>query len=261
MKKILTTVVSTAMFLFVGAGTALAQDEESDDIEATPVEGFTCKYNEGMGRADLDKVNAEWNEWMDDNGQNDYFAAIMTPQYFGELNFDVAWIGGWKDGHAMGSGTDRWLTEGSDLGARYAEVVTCDSHAGYVSLNVRKPPQNDDESDNSFVLRFWNCSIEDGKTFEDYLEAQKAWNAYADENEIVNGAWVWFPTMGEVDDDYDFKFIVSHSDYTAFGANWQKFMDGHWRKSRELFSDLLDCDVSRVYDATIVRRMPMDDAE
>jgi hypothetical protein len=71
MKKILTTAVSAAMFLLVGFGTAIAQDEESDEPEATPVETWTCDYNDGKGPADLDEVIAEWNDWMDDHGQTD----------------------------------------------------------------------------------------------------------------------------------------------------------------------------------------------
>ncbi len=155
----------------------------------------------------------------------------------------------------MGSGTDLWLTEGSGLGAKFAEVITCASHAGYVSLNIKQPPKNDDESDNTFVLSFSNCSFKEGRTFDEYMEAQKTWNAYADENDIVGGVWIWFPVYGESNGDYDFKWVGGQSDYTAFGANVQKFMDGHWRKSSELFNDLVDCDVSRVYDATVVRRM------
>lgn len=255
MKRTITTAASAVLFLFVGSGSALAQDEEADTPSSRPVEGWTCHYNEGKSRADLDKVNAEWNEWMDETGQEDYFAFLMTPQFFGELNFDVAWIGVYRDGHALGAGTDLWVNEGGELGAKFGEVVNCSSHMAFASQNVRKPQSNDEESDGQFVLNFANCSFEkdDDGAYDEFMAAQKEWNAYADEHGITGGAWIWWPIYGEADDSYDFKYIVGNPDYTALGANWQKFSEGHWRKSEELFGDLLDCDISRVYDASVIR--------
>ena len=259
MKKTITTAISGLMFLSMGLGTAIAQEEESDEPSAVPVETWTCDYRDGSGPADLDAVIAEWNDWMDDNGQTNYFAATLTPYYFGEHLFDVGWLGAWPDGHAMGASNDHWMTEGAEMQAKFFEILDCNSHTSFVSLNVRKPPQNDDESDNSFVLDFSNCSIEDGKTFDDVMTAQGSWNAYAEEIGLVGGAWIWFPIAGETNNDYDFKYIISTPDHTTTGANWQLFSDGHWRKSEELFGDLLDCDISRVYDATAIRTMASDD--
>jgi hypothetical protein len=260
MKKTLTTAMSALLFLFVGSGTALAQEEESDDITAVPVETWTCNYKEGQGPDDLDRVNAEWNDWMDDQGQTDYFAATLTPHYFGERLFDIGWLGAWTDGNAMGAGTDHWINEGGEMAAKYFEVLDCESHTNFVSLNVKRAPQNDDDdSDNSFVLTFSNCSMEEDKEFEEFLAAQKEWNTYADENGFVSSAWVLFPAYGESNNDYDFKYVTSAADHTTFGANYQLYSDGHWRKSSEIFGDLLDCDVSRVYDATVLRDIESDD--
>ena len=257
MKRTITTVISALML--VGPGTTIAQEEESEGPAAVPVETFTCDYKDGKGPADLDAVIAEWNDWMDDNGQSDYFAATLTPQYFGERPFDVGWIGVWPDGNAMGAGTDLWITEGGEVGAKFFEVLDCTSHSNFVSLKVKSAPQNDDESDNSFVASFSNCSLEEGKTFDEFMAAHNAWNTYADENGFVNSAWVWWPIFGESNNDYDFKYVSGTSDHTTFGANYQLFSDGHWKKRSELFKDLLDCDISRVYDGTTVRSMAGDD--
>jgi hypothetical protein len=160
----------------------------------------------------------------------------------------------------MGAGTDHWLTEGSEMGARFFEVMDCDSHTLFATMNVKQPPENDDEDDNTFVLAFSDCSIKDGKTFEDYMAAQTEWNAYADEIGMVSGAWVMWPIWGNnVDADYSFKYLGSADDYTGLGANYQLMAGGHWRKSSELFDDLVDCDSSRIYSATAVREMAEDD--
>lgn len=242
------------MFLVVGSGTVLAQDDEPAP-PLRPVETWTCDYNEGKTRADLDKANAAWNKWMDETGQDHYTAFIMTPQFFGEWNFDVAWVGVAKDGNSFGKGTDRWLSEGGEIGAMFGEVVTCSSHGSFVSMNVKRMPPSDEEGDGKFVIEFQNCSLEketDG-AFDEFIEAQEQWNAYADEHGFDYNAWVWWPIHGETDDSYDFKYVSAIADYTTFGANWQLYADGHWRKSNELLDALLDCDIARAYDGTMLR--------
>jgi hypothetical protein len=253
MRKGLILAASVAVILPLGA--VVADDHEDESPNFRPVEGWTCTYNDGKGRADLDKVNAEWNKWMDKNGQEDYLAFLMTPQFYGEWNFDVAWIGVARDGNAFGTGTDAWLTKGGEVGAKFAEVVTCQSHQAFVSMNVKSMPPSDEEGDGKFVLNFSNCSLEseeDG-AFDAFMAAQKEWNAYADEHGFDYNAWIWWPMYGEPDDSYDFKYITGSSDYTAVGANWQLYADGHYKKSNEIFNDLLDCDSSRVYDAEMIR--------
>lgn len=251
------TLVSALLFL--STGSAMADSHESEAPVFSPVEGWTCNYNDGKGPADLDKATAAWNKWMDDEGQGDYFAFTMTPNYFGERPFDVAWIGVWADGNAMGAGTDLWLNAGGDIAAGFDEVLTCDGHSNFASQNVKKPTQNDDESDDSFVVTFSNCSIEEGKTFDDYMAAQKEWNAYADEHGFTGGSWVWWPVFGESNNDYDFKIAGAVDDHTAMGANWQLYSEGHYTKNSELFDDILDCDIGRVYDAKVRREMPDDE--
>ena len=261
MKKILTAATSALVFLFIGSGAALSQEEaEEQEMSAVPVETWACSYNDGKGPEDLDAVIGEWNEWMDGEGQDDYFAAIITPTFYGERSFDLGWLGAWSDANSMGAGTELWMTEGDEMGAKFFDVITCASHTMFATLQVREPPQNDDDDDNSFVLAFSNCSIKEGRTFEEYMSAQTEWNAYADEIGMVSGAWVMFPIWGEnVEADYDFKFLGSAADFTTLGANTQIMFDGHWRKSNELFDDLLDCDSTRIYSTTVVRRMAEDD--
>ena len=138
MKKALVLAASAAVILPFGA--AVADEHEQESSSWRLIEGWTCTYNDGMGREDLDEVNAEWNEWMDENDQNDYIAFLMTPQFFGELNFDVAWIGVARDGHAFGKGTDLWHSEGGEVAEKYDEVMSCSSHSAYVSTNIKRMP-------------------------------------------------------------------------------------------------------------------------
>jgi hypothetical protein len=259
MRKILTAATSAVMFLFVGSS-AIAQDEGAQEVSAHPVETYTCNYLDGKGPDDLMPVIDAWNAWMDENEVGDYFAALVTPQFFGEWPFDVAWLGAWTDGNAMGSGTDGWVLESGDLPAQFAEVIECGSHTKFASIQVKDQVDTGAEPDDNFVLNFSNCSFKDeGGGFDAMMAAQQEWNAYADEHGFVSAAWIWFPTAGESNQDYDYKLVVGMPDHTAAGANWQLFVEGHWQTADELFADIVDCDISRVYDGTMIRRMAEDE--
>jgi hypothetical protein len=68
-----------------------------------------------------------------------------------------------------------------------------------------------------------------------------------------------FPIAGETNDDYDFKLVSSEPDHTTVGTNFDVYAQGHYRKSNELFGPILDCDIDRVYSATVQRRMKSED--
>lgn len=260
MKLVRITAASAALFLLVGSGPVMADshEEESDD-GIFPVEIFACSFHDGKGPDDLNAVTAKWNEYMDEEGVTDYFAAHLYPNFSTDLGFDVGWIGGWNNGNAMGAGTDMWMSEGGELRAEFAAVVDCPSHMLFATMTMREPQDSDDDDDN-FVLMFSNCSMTEGTKYEDVEAAQEKWNAHADEHGFVGGSWVMWPAWGEAADaDYDFKFVGSTPNYTTLGANFQMMAEGHWEKNQEIWEGLLDCDSSRVYTGVTVREMPEDD--
>ena len=253
------TAVLAGIVLASASGAVLAQDEEPENPVMRVVEGWTCDYNEGKGPADLKKANDAWNKWMDEKGQNDYYAAILRPYFYGEYNFDIGWLGVSRDGNVFGSGTQSWIDEGGEVAALFGDAITCKTHTAWVSMVVDPSDGDDgDESDNDFVVSMSNCSIKDGHTFDDYMKANQEWDAYAKENGMNTVGWAWFPVAGESDNDYGFKAVSADDDFVTMGANWQKFMEGHWRKSSELFDKIVDCDISRIYNATTIRRWSED---
>jgi hypothetical protein len=260
MKRVGVTAASAAFFL-LGASPVIADNHEEDsDDGIIPIEIFACGFEDGKGPDDLAAVTAKWNEWMDAEGATDYFAAVMYPNYSSNLEFDVAWIGGWRDGNAMGAGTDMWIGSDSELADEFDAVLDCPAHIMFASMRMKAPEENDDEEDNKFVLGFSNCSIKEGKTFEDVQAAQEVWNAYAEENGFKGGSWVLWPIWGEdAEADYDFKSVGSWPDYATLGANYQLMADGHWRKNNEIWEGLLDCDSSRIYSTYGVRQMADED--
>lgn len=255
MKKI----ILLGAILFLPVTSVFADSHETEKPTFTPIETYTCDYNDGKGPADLEKVIKSWNDWMDKEGHDEYFAALLTPVYFGEPMFDVGWLGVWKNGNVMGSLSDSWHTKGGKIAGGFAEVLTCKSHTNFASQNIRKGKPDDDESDKDFVLSFSNCSMKEGKKLEEFMTAQKEWNAYADEHGIREANWMWWPVSGEANNDYDFKLLAGVDDHTMAGANWQLYSEGHFQKSNELFYGLVDCDIGRVYNGRTIREMAEED--
>jgi hypothetical protein len=234
---------------------AESHDETMQLPTIVPVETYTCDFNDGKTMADLMKVVAEWNDWADDQDITAYYAALLTPQFFGELAFDVGWLGAAGDGNVMGKVQDAWVNKGGAVAEMFNEVISCCSHTQFASMAIR-PPGDDDEDDTTFVLTFSNCSAKDGKNFSDVMDGMNAWATHQEENGFKNATWMMFPVYGESDDDYDFKVVEGYDDHTAFGSDFELMGNGgHWRKSGEIFDELLDCDISRVYDARTVREM------
>ncbi|MDH3350740.1 MAG: hypothetical protein OEM51_04275 [Gammaproteobacteria bacterium] len=148
-----------------------------------------------------------------------------------------------------------WLSQGGKIDGKFSEVIDCKNHSNFVSMQVKEGLQDEDESDKNFVMSFSHCSMKDGKTFEDYMAAQDAWNAYQDENGFSDSAWVMFPIFGETDDSYDFKAIGTNDDQSSFCNDYRLMSEGHRRKSSELFDGVIDCDIPRLYNAITVRTM------
>jgi hypothetical protein len=119
--------------------TANAQEEADAPPFVTPVDTLTCNYNDGKGPDDLKKAAADWNAWMDNQGTNNYGAVTLTPYYYGDDSFDVGWLGLWTDQEAMGEGIDSYLTKGTKQAEGFSEVVTCDTHEHWSTINVKEP--------------------------------------------------------------------------------------------------------------------------
>jgi len=250
MKKILLTLLSGGLVFSGGISTAIAQD---DDDHASPLEIYTCSYADGKGAADLDKVVANWNKWADDQGMTDYSAWTMTPYFFSsEQDFDVIWLGATKTGKSMGAAQDMWIANGGTLGDEFNSVIPCDSHSMSAVMQFKAPPEPQDPPSN-FVLDFSDCKIGDGKHFStDVAPALKAWSELREEQGSTAGMWVLFPVYGGGGEEFDFKFVVSHGNYSEMGADFDSYDSA---KAREIFPyGMLDCDSSRSYIVTNRRR-------
>jgi hypothetical protein len=245
-KKLFVACVVTCFVLFAGSGSVLAQDASEFII---PVELYTCNYNEGKGSADLDKAVDKWNSWADKNGMDDYSAWTLTPYYYGaEQKFDVIWLGAAKDAVALGKGQDAFLNEDAGLRQAFDEVLSCDAHANFASLNFKAAA--DAATPANSVLTFSDCSYKEGATFAAMNEAMDKWRQHLTDSGVDSAIFHWYPVYGGGAEEFSFKWLEAHENFAALGADYEMMGNGKGYVLRgELFDDLVDCDSSRAYVA------------
>ena len=241
---------AAAAFALLLTMASQAQVTDAGMGKVVPVEIFVCKYNDGKGPADLDKVIARWNKFMDDNGVDNYAAWTLSPYYFGtEQDFDVAWLGASADGNAMGSATQTWITKGGDVQKGINDVVTCTGHSGMSSAMYKAPAGGNTPV--SGVITMMDCKLNQGHRYADIKAAELKWAQHLTASGSKAAYYHWFPVYGGGDADFDYKVVFAYPDFPSLGADWERNQNGGGREMGEdIFDDIDDCDDARVYVAT-----------
>ena len=163
--------------------------------------------------------------WMllSQTGTGTWIARTLTRQYYSaEQDFDLLWLGAWKDGNAIGQGRDQYHATGGAVRAGFSAVV--------------------------------DCNVKEGATYDSIATGLKAWGNVIGENGSEAAIYQWCPVYGGGDADFDFKIVSVYQNYAEQGADLERLGNGEsWRKRNELVWDQFDCDVSRVYDGKVRR--------
>ena len=236
---------------FLISGSVVAQDPPPPAFSA--IETFACNYNDGKNRADLDKVTAKWNKWMDKQGGAAYSAWVMTP-VLGSADYplDFVWLGVWANGNDMGKGMQSWMEDGAVMAAEFDAVMTCPEHGNSASINMRPPGA--EWPGKSGVTVFTDCAVAEGKTVADAMAANREWVKHLDTTGSKAGIWVFFQAAGTNDSEHDYKMVSSYPDFEAYGADWESYTNGQgWAKAGQIYGGVTDCGSQRVYHSTTVR--------
>lgn len=247
MKKLTAGLVAGGLCVLNGWGIAVAQDDQM--MRAVPVHAYICKYNEGQDGDDLDEAAEAWNEFMDDEGVDNYAAWTLEKWAYGaDQDFDVIWLGAWKDGFGMGEGVDNYVQKGGEVAQGFAEVTTCDSHSILASVAYKLPG---DGTPNDGILSFSNCSVRDGASYDDVMATTQQWVGRLEDAGSTVAIYHWWPVYGGGgENEPDFLWVEAHSDFAQFGADFERVGNGGlWADMGEQFNSQLDCDSARVYRA------------
>jgi len=244
MKKTLFFCFMTSLVLLSGTGAVIAQDKP---MLVIPVELFACTYNDGQGPDDLDKVIKKWNAWADKTGVDAYSAWTLTPYYFSqEQEFDVIWLGAAKDAIALGKIQDSYLAEKDGLHDDFNEVVSCNAHLNFASLNYKALPKG--ETPANAVLTFSDCKNKKGTSYSALKAAMDEWTEHQVNAGSNAAIFHWYPAYGGGKEEYSFKWIEAYENLAELGADYERYGNGGGVvTSNRLFNHLIDCDSTRAY--------------
>lgn len=244
MKKILLSTLVAGLVFLTGSGSVSAQD---DGFLIVPVELYTCTYNDRKGPDDLDRVVADWNDWADTKGIDDYAAWTLTPYYFSpQQEFDVIWLGAGKDAVALGRAQDTYLSDNDGLEDDFAEVFSCDAHNNFASINYKAPPEGATPANS--ILTFSDCTFKEGATLTALGAAMAQWSQYLADAGSTAGIWHWYPAYGGGGEEFDFKWLQAFENLEELGADYERYGNGGGFVTRgRLMGHLIDCDSSRAY--------------
>lgn len=239
------------LFAIFFTGITSAQEGAAEGPNFAPIEIFGCDFKKGKSQADLDKVIVSWNKWMDETGKEPYSAWIYTPDYNSSAySFDVAWLGAWPDGNAMGRLHDKYMNSGGDIAKEFDKVVACGAHTNWVSMPIRQGASEDGKTS---VLQFRDCTLGEGSNMPAAMEAVRDINAFQAEQGSAASQWAFFPAFGG-NTDYDFKMVTAHTNYASLGADYERYTNGRgFMKAAEIVGDKFECGNTRVYRSTKIR--------
>ena len=246
MKKILTSITSAIVVAFSGLSVSVAQDDMAVP-DLIPIELMACSFRDGQDQSDYDRVNARMVEWMEDNDSEPYAGFQLNPIYAGNQDFDFVYVGVWANGSSMGTDITEYAATAGDISDASNEVVDCPGSSMYTSLQLRETAS--DGPADGFVLTLSDCEVAKGRSVRDAIDALREYGAYRDASGApTGGTWVWFPTLGNGEEDFDFKLANSYANVQGFGDGFQWNRDQQaYIKRTELFGGLLSCNTARGY--------------
>ena len=245
--------------LLLAAGPGLAQVSADGMGKVLPVEIYTCKYKEGQGSAELDSVIASWNQFEDDSKTATYAGYLLTPFFYGpEQDFDIIWLGAFKDGNAMGANLQNWISKGGEVQAAFDKVIDCDAHSGYASAMYKAPAAG--STPGSGFVTMMDCKLNEGHEYADIKAAELKWAEHLGKSKSKAGYYHWMPVFGGGDAEFDYKVVNAYASFTDIGADFEQNANGGGRElSREIFGDIDECDDARVYVSKSIREAKIRD--
>ena len=230
---------SFIIFFLLGASQFVYGDDHGSQMQAPiPVEFWGCEFNDGKTMDDLMPVIKEWKKTM---GKQAYVGWVMTPTFVSEgYSSSVGFTGWWPDWSSMGKTLDHISEKvAPKMDPKWAEVITCETHMIATGITTRTAENEDNDS---AVMNYSQCTLNDGKTPQDVLKATGAFNKFLDKIGVTEmSAGILFPGTGAPDGaDHAITFWVPSM--TAMGDLAQKFIsNGGPQVQQDLFGDLQQC--------------------
>ena len=103
------------------------------------------------------------------------------------------------------------MGENKGLHAAFNEVLSCDAHSNFASLNFKAPPEGATPADS--VLTFSDCTYKEGATFSALSAAMGEWSQHLSDAGSTAGIWHWYPAYGGGGEEFSFKWLESYKNF------------------------------------------------
>jgi hypothetical protein len=253
MRRTLKTTIGYAVILCACSGTVIADNHAQDAPAAFPVEILTCTFNSGKGHSDLDRVNARYNKWADENDRSGYNAWTLTRQFYNSnQEFDLIWLGAWDNFEVMGQSQDSWVGKGGSIGSDYQKVMSCDIHMLQRAYTVM--PLAEETPPETGIVMFSTCSATEGAKPRAVYDAHVKWEQWVREKGHNTAAWAFVPDLGAGEIEFDYYLVRSFPNYTEMGKMGEMLFNGGGEQvAQDTLAGVTSCDEPRVYDSRLVR--------
>lgn len=245
MNKVISAAVVTAA-ISMGAP-ALAQDGQ---VKAAPVDFRACNFRDGKSMKDLDKVAEKFRAYANKH-DFDYAAWTLIPEFQNSVPYDFGWLGSWTSNDAFGISMEKWKTTGADLASDFAAVMDCGSRhelAMWVPITAAEATPEDG------VLMISRCSLQEGKTNADAYKAHIQFGNHMRGLGSMASSWLFYPTMGVGDIDFDYYHAIAFYRYSDMGAAMELYTNaGGYQQAEKVLRPVSDCQAPIVFDAISVR--------
>ena len=233
----------TVLFFFglMGLSQFISADGHGSQMPAPiPVEFWICEYNEGKSASDLEPVIKEWKKTMGKG--REYESWMLTPAYSSQnLNNGVIFTGWWPDFASMGAEVEYVMEKvNPKMDPKWLEVITCDTHAEGTAIQMRDGMDTNLESG---MMTYQNCSLREGKTVAELMQANMQMNEFMDKAGVDSiSAGIIFPGVG-APNGFDYTMTFWSPGMKKLGETFSKASKaGFAQVSQKLFGDLQDCD-------------------
>lgn len=246
MKKVILAAVTT-LAMSLGAPHAVAQDAE---VNAAPVDFRACTFRDGKGMQDLDKVSEKFRAYANENDFN-YAAWILVPEFHTSVPYDVGWLGAWRSSQDFGISMEKWKTSSNGLAEEFDQVMDCGTRhelAMWVPITAAESTPEDG------VLMISRCTLNEGKTEADAYRAHIKFGQHMRGLGSLASSWLFYPTIGTGDIDYDYYHAMAFYRYSDMGAAMDLYSNqGGYEAAQKLMHPVSQCQAPIVFDSISVR--------
>lgn len=242
----------TPVVFVVTAALSYGQPANAQDgqVKAAPVDFRACTFRDGKSMKDLDKVAGKFRSYANEHDFN-YAAWTLVPQFQNAVPYDIGWLGAWPSNEAFGISMEKWMTTGKDLAAEFDQVMDCGSRH---ELALWVPVTAADASPEEGVLMISRCALNEGKNENDAYQAHIKFGNYMRGLGSMASSWLFYPTMGTGNVDFDYYHAIAFYRYSDLGAAMELYSNGGgYQMEQEVLAPVADCATPIVFDALSVR--------